>query len=451
MQVFNTVAQFLLSLTFLVALHEWGHFIAARLFKIRVDKFYVFFDFLFPLPNVMNFALFKKKIGDTEYGLGWFPLGGYVSIAGMVDETQDASKLAATPEPWEFRSKPAWQRLVVMLGGIIVNIILGILIFSCLTYKFGEPFVSKSEANKYGIVARELARKVGFQNGDKIVKINGQEFEKFDDVLKPSALLGDQTTYTIERNGQTKDIVLPKTFLNDLSSKANKGKFIGLPTKFHVHEVTADSPASKAGLKADDVIVKIDSIQTNYYHEFQEALEARKSKATEITVLRKGQELKLNATVSNEGTLGFKAQFDSFIKSDTTTYSLLGSISRGTERAFEVFFLNIKGFGKIFKGEVEASKALSGPIGMAKNLFGSGVWDWVHFWEVTGLLSMALAFMNLLPIPALDGGHAVTLIWEMITGKPLSVKTQEVLQQIGTFLILALTVYVFYNDIFGNR
>lgn len=451
MQVFNTVAQFLLSLTLLVALHEWGHFYAARLFKIRVDKFYVFFDFLFPLPNVLNFALFKKKIGDTEYGLGWFPLGGYVSIAGMVDETQDAAKLSEKPEPWEFRAKPAWQRLVVMLGGIIVNIIVGITIFSTLTFLYGDPFVSKAEANKFGIVAAELGKEVGFQSGDKILKINGKDFAQFNDVLKPSVLLGDETAFTVERNGLEKEITLPKTFLNELSKKENKGRFIGLPSKFGVVEISKGTAAEAAGLKVGDVFTKVDSTKISFYHEFQEALQARKGKAANFSVLRNGQEVILNGKVSAEGTFGFRAEMLKTIKTDTIKYNLIGAIARGTEKAFDVFFTNLKGFSKIFKGQVDASKALSGPVGMAKNLFGAGVWDWVHFWEVTGLLSMALAFMNLLPIPALDGGHAVTLIWEMVTGRPVPLKVQEYLQQIGTFLILALTIYVFYVDIFVNK
>jgi regulator of sigma E protease len=452
MQVFNTVVQFLFVLTILVGLHEFGHFIAARMFKIRVDKFYIFFDFMFPLPNVLNFALFKKKIGDTEYGLGWFPLGGYVSIAGMVDETQDASKLASTPEPHEFRSKPAWQRLIVMLGGIIVNVILGIFIYSTLTFLYGDPYVSKDEANKTGIAVGEFGKKMGFQNGDKILKINGKDFTRFDEIRKPDVILGDKTSYTVERGGQPVEVVLPESFLNELSEGTNKETFISLPMKFTIGEIQVDMPADKAGIEKGDQILKINETPITYFHELRDALEANKNKDVTVVYKRGTEEKTANVKITNDARLGFAPTAIETHKTDIIKYGLLASIARGSEKAFDVVVTNIKGFGKIFSGKVDASKALSGPVGMAKNLFPPGLaWDWIHIWEVTALLSMALAFMNILPIPALDGGHAVTLIWEMITGKPLSIKAQETLQTIGTFLILALTVYVFYIDIFLKK
>ena len=218
------IGQLVLALSILVGLHEFGHFAFAKLFKIRVDKFYIFFDFLFPMPGVMNFALLKKKIGETEYGIGWFPLGGYVQIHGMIDETQDASTLAGPPQPDEFRGKPAWQRLLVMLGGIIMNVVLGIAIFTAMTYYYGDTYLPASEA-RYGILPNGLGREIGFRTGDKIVKINGRPFAEFDDVFKPEVIMGDNSYYTVERNGQLEDIKIPKNFLDKF------GKLISVQAK----------------------------------------------------------------------------------------------------------------------------------------------------------------------------------------------------------------------------
>ncbi|MFM6936709.1 MAG: site-2 protease family protein, partial [Aquirufa sp.] len=254
--------QLILGLSILVTLHEFGHFITAKWFKMRVDKFYLFFDFLFPIPTVLNFALFKKKVGDTEYGLGWFPLGGYVSISGMLDETQDSATLAKDPEPWEFRAKPAYQRLIVMLGGVIVNIITGVVIFIALTFSNGNNFISKEELNKNGIVALELGKQIGLKTGDKVVKVNGADYKSLADLRTSDVLLGENSSYTVLRDGQEIDVKIPSNFIEKLSDK--KAAFIEPMAAFKVAEVAAPEepgsqdgellPAFSAGLKAGDYI-----------------------------------------------------------------------------------------------------------------------------------------------------------------------------------------------------
>jgi regulator of sigma E protease len=443
--------QLILGLSILVTLHEFGHFITAKWFKMRVEKFYLFFDFLFPIPSLLNFALFKKKLGDTEYGLGWFPLGGYVSIAGMIDETQDADKLAKTPEPWEFRAKPAWQRLIVMLGGVIVNIITGIVIFVCLTYSNGENYISKNELNKNGIVALEVGQELGLKTGDKILKVNGKDYEQFTDLRSPDVLLGNNSYYTVLRDGKELIVKIPSNFIEKLSDK--KAAFIEPISTFKIAEVVAPEPgdpqtellsAYPAGLKEGDYVTAINQQPIRFYHELREALKKEAGNSVKMAISRNGRLDTLEMTVNKEGKIGIFPEL--LIKIDHKDFTFGESIGIGTARAFSVITDNIRGFKKIASGDVSASKALSGPIGIAQ-MFG-GVWDWTRFWTLTGLLSMALAFMNILPIPALDGGHAIFLIYEIVTGKPASEKVLERAQQIGMMILLALMAYTFGNDIF---
>lgn len=458
-------AQLLLGLTILVGLHEFGHFAAARFFGIRVNKFYIFFDFLFPLPNVLNFALWKTKKGDTEYGLGWFPMGGYVDIEGMIDETKDASQLAAEPQPHEFRSKPAWQRLIVMLGGIIVNVVLGVLIYIGITSYYGESKTPISEINNQGFVAYEIAEKMGLETGDKIVAVNGKEVAFYEDVMGEELLLGENIDITVVRNGQKIDIPVPNELIDWLSvaKREEKGnQFLGVFNEFEVGEVPQEvpqgwlsklvqgkndsiPPAVKAGLKAGDKIVGFNSTPITYYHEYLDAANSNKGQTVDLAILRDNKADTLTATLGADGKLGFFARTLT-VREDTTVYFSFGeSIVKGTEDAFAVVTNNIKAFGKIFRGDVAFSNAISGPVGIAK-MFG-GYWDWGRFWKLTGMLSMVLAFMNLLPIPALDGGHAVLLVYEMVSGRKPSEKFIERSQQLGMLIILALMVFVFYNDL----
>jgi regulator of sigma E protease len=444
--------QLILGLSILVTLHEFGHFITAKWFKMRVEKFYLFFDFLFPIPTVLNFALFKKKVGDTEYGLGWFPLGGYVSIAGMIDETQDAADLAKDPEPWEFRAKPAWQRLIVMLGGVIVNVITGVVIFVCLTYSNGNNYISKDELNKHGIVALELGKQIGLKTGDKILKVNGADFRSLADLRTSDVLLGDNSSYTILRGDQTIEVKIPSDFIEKLSDK--KAGFIEPMAPFKVADVAAPEgpgsqdgellPAYSAGLRAGDFITAVNGQSVKFYHEIKELLGKEAGKPIRLAITRQGRSDTLSMVVTKSGQIGFAPEF--LIKTTHEDYAFMEAVGIGSGRAFSVISDNIRGFKKIATGDVSASKALSGPIGIAQ-MFG-GVWDWNRFWMLTGLLSMALAFMNILPIPALDGGHAIFLIFEMITGKPASEKVLEKAQQVGMLILLALMAYTFGNDIF---
>ena len=451
--------QLILGLSILVTLHEFGHYITAKWFKMRVEKFYLFFDFMFPIPTLLNFALFKKKIGDTEYGLGWFPLGGYVSISGMIDETQDAATLAKEPEPWEFRAKPAWQRLIVMLGGVIVNIITGVLIFVCLTYSNGNNFISKEELNKNGIVALDLGQQIGLKTGDKIIRVNGADYKQLSDLRASDVLLGENSSYTVQRGDQTLEIKIPSNFIEKLSDK--KAGFIEPVAAFKVAEVAAPEepgffdkfsaakpaellPAFAAGLKKGDVITSVNTNPVRFYHEVKELLAKEAGKPIRLGILRGGVADTLAMQVASSGQIGFIPEM--LIEVTHEDYSIAQAASIGTGRAFSVITDNVKGFKKIASGDVSASKALSGPIGIAQ-MFG-GVWDWNRFWMLTGLLSMALAFMNILPIPALDGGHAIFLLYEMVTGKPASEKVLEKAQQVGMIILLALMAYTFGNDIF---
>ncbi|RSK47667.1 site-2 protease family protein [Hymenobacter rigui] len=452
--------QMLLGLSILVGLHEFGHFAAAKYFKIRVDKFYIFFDFLFPLPGVMNFALFKKKIGETEYGLGWFPLGGYVAIHGMIDETQDADSLASEPQPNEFRSKPAWQRLIVMLGGIIMNVITGIVIFSLLTFKYGEPYLPASEV-RYGIEAKDLGKKLGFQRGDKIVKINGKPFDDFEDVYSTEAILGTDAYYTVDRNGQLIDIPVPNNFMDDLAD-AKEG-FVEPLIPFRVEQVALSTPASKAGLQANDKILKVGNKDVPFFSDLQKALKenankmehpsllqrffnwirgvkpkALTSNLTPLLVERNGKNVTLQVQIDEDGKIGFAPKL--LLDSKVHHYNFIESIGVGTNRAFGVITTQIKGFKKIFSGQASFSKSLGGPVEIAQQY--GGKWDWFRFWTLTGMLSMVLAFMNLLPVPALDGGHVIFLLYEMIAGRKPSDKFLENAQKVGMFLILSLMAYV---------
>ncbi|MCP9764843.1 RIP metalloprotease RseP [Lacihabitans soyangensis] len=430
-------AQLLLALTILVGLHEFGHFIFARIFNIRVNKFYIFFDFLFPLPNVLNFALWKKKKGDTEYGLGWFPLGGYVDIAGMIDETKDASQLSSTPEPWEFRSKPAWQRLFVMLGGIIVNVILGILIFSGVKYVWGDEDYTKEEINKRGIFAYPMAEKIGLKTGDKITKINGKDYETLSELR--GSITNENVLFTVERDSTTLEIPIPNELIDKV---AQKNYFIDPIIPFEVDRVTKGMPAEKSGLRSGDKIVSFNGTPITYYQQIQPLIKKSANKKVDLGIERKGTSLVIHPVVTADSAIGFYPK--SLLTSTKAMYSLPEAFKVGSVEALGVIPQQINGFARIFKGHISPKNALTGPVGLAQMF--SPKWDWEKFWALTGLLSMALAFMNALPIPALDGGHVIVLLYEMISGRKPSEKFMERTQQIGTFILLALMVYVLFND-----
>lgn len=431
------VGQLILGLSILIILHELGHFLAARAFGIKVEKFYLFFD-------AWNISLFKFTYKGVEYGIGWLPLGGYVKIAGMIDESMDTEQMAGPPQPWEFRSKPAWQRLIVMLGGVTVNIILGILIFWVLTMRFGDTYIPNSTA-KYGIVPGAVGKKIGLQVGDKVTAINGKPFERFDDLTSPNVLL-DNTIFTVQRGAQTLQVSIPRTILNDLDDHDIEGFISRLPrAKFVVDSLEPGSNAVKAGLQKGDSIVMANNHPVVFWDELQTQLAANKGKQVDLGVKRNHALVTLKASVTADGKLGFYRSKNDFPDIKTVKYGFFESFPIATARAWGTFRDNAKGIGKIFRGDVNPGKAVSGPVAIA-NLFGGTV-DWVHFWTLVGFLSMVLALMNLLPIPALDGGHAVFLIIEMIKGKPLSDKFLERAQIVGFVILVCLMVFVFGNDI----
>jgi len=443
MSIVIMVGQLILGLSILVILHEFGHFIAARAFGIKVEKFYLFFD-------AWGFSLFKFNYKGVEYGVGWLPLGGYVKIAGMIDESMDTEQLAGPPQPWEFRSKPAWQRLIVMMGGIIVNVILGIFIFWVLTVKYGETYIPNSSV-KYGIVPGTIGQKMGLQAGDKIVAVNGKPVVRFEDLMSSKVLL-DHTVLSVERGGQNINITVPANIINDLSDYGIEQFISRLPrTKFAVDSVVPKSNAQIAGLMKGDSITAVNGAKIVFYDQLQSELKKYANK-TAVLEIKRGNEVKqLSVAVNKDGMLGFKdgsfgisAKFNN-PEEKTIKYGFFGSLPRGAEKAWGTFADNAKGIGKVFKGEAKFNKVVGGPVAIA-TMFGGRV-DWVHFWSLVGFLSMVLAFTNLLPIPALDGGHAIFLIIEMIKGKPLSDKFLERAQIVGFVLLISLMVFVFGNDI----
>lgn len=438
------VAQLLLSLTILVFVHELGHFLAAKFFKTKVERFYLFFDFLFPMPNVLNFALWKKKIGETEYGFGWFPLGGYVSIAGMVDETQDAEKLSSQPEPWEYRSKRSYQKMIIILGGIIFNLIFAVLIFAAVIKVFNKEYLPASQLNNGGVMVGDVAKSLGFKNGDVIVKVNGETPERFDDLVPISILFGGEYEVLREENGEqtTKKIPIP----NDFYKKFEKSLFYPYYHTLSAENVVSGLGADKAGLKVGDKILTASGILINHFDHFRQILDSNKGKTISLSILRNKDSINLKVEVSSEGKIGFQPGFQlADSKYKMKEYSIGQSLKYGYSECVKLFTLQIVNVVKIFKGEIKAKESVGGPIAIAKG-FGEE-WNWHRFWLFTAMISVGLAFANLLPIPGLDGGHAVIITIEAITRKPINPKVLQILQTIGTYLILALMVFVFYNDL----
>lgn len=436
MDVVVMIAQLILGLSILIVLHELGHFLTARYFGIKVEKFYLFFD-------AWGFKLFSIKYKDCEYGIGWLPLGGYVKIAGMIDESMDTEAMAQPVQDWEFRAKPAWQRLIVMLGGVTVNIFLGIFIFWMLTFKYGETYIPNSEL-KYGIAPGIVGQQIGLQAGDKVREINGKKLVRFDELRSSEVLLGN-STLTVLRNGEEKQIAIPANILNTVSDYGID-EFVSPRIISKVGEVVEGGNAAKAGLEINDQILEVNGKEAVYSDQLRTLLAEEKGKNVQLTVLRHTDKINLPVKVSPEGTIGFAFNLES-IKTQTQDFTFLQALPAGASKAWSSLTDNAKGLGKVVKGEVKATKAFSGPVEIARKLYG-GTWDWIKFWSITGLLSMALALMNLLPIPALDGGHAVFLLIEMIKGKPLSDKFMERAQMVGFVILATLMVFVLGNDIF---
>lgn len=433
-------AQLILGLSILVTLHELGHFLAARAFGIKVEKFYLFFD-------AWGFKLFKFKKGETEYGIGWLPLGGYVKIAGMIDESLDKEAMAQPPQPWEFRSKPAWQRLIVMVAGVAMNVLLGIAIytFSLLNYK--QEYLPNSEV-KNGIYAYSLGREIGLQDGDRITAINGKPFERFEDLLSTRVMFGAKLS--VERNGQTLEVDVPDNFYRRYYNSGGYN-FIGTgELKYFVKSVSPGENADKAGLKQGDTILAVNGERIMGFDFLKEKITKEKNKTVSLNLKRGNDILNVEVPVTEKGTIGIGYGALPLLNPEykMQPYSLKSAVRFGTSDAFESLTSNAKGLRKIFTGEEKASESIQGPIGIA-TIYG-GVWEWPKFWAITGLLSMVLAFMNILPIPALDGGHVVFLLVESVSRKKFSDKFMERSQIVGMVILLALMVFAVGNDIWKH-
>ena len=436
----------ILSLSILIVLHELGHFIPAKLFGTRVHKFYLFFDFLFPFPNIANFTLFKKKIGDTEYGLGWFPFGGYVQIAGMADETQDAETLKnSEPQPWEFRSKPAWQRLIIMVGGVTVNMVLAMVIFSGLLWKYGEEFLPFKNMSNGIMIVDSLAYEIGLQNGDKIIAIDKQPAGNFEEFQK-DLVLNEAKNITIERNGQQQDINFKEGFLSKLM-KQKKAAFILPRVPSIVVQVQDGTGAAKAGMKKGDKITAINGVPTPYYDNVKNEITLNKGKEIAVTVERNGQPVELKGAVSKEGLFGFGTQsYAEILKTERVNYNFAAAIPAGIEKSISTLANYFKSLKMLFTSkEVKVKDSLGGFISMGKMF--PDTFDWEHFWILTATISVILAFMNILPIPMLDGGYVVFLLYEMVRGKPVPDKVKQYAQSVGMFIILGLLLFANGMDV----
>ncbi len=432
--LFSTL-QLLASLTILVFIHELGHFLAAKAFGMRVDKFYIFFD-------AWGKKIWSKTKGGTEYGIGWLPLGGYVKIYGMIDESLDKEQMNVAPGPDEFRSKPAWQRLVVMLAGVVFNVILGIIIFTMI-YKTYEKNYLSNDVLTDGLYAHELAVEQGFQTGDKILTVNGKEVKRYKDAVGLTTRIG--SIVEVDRKGTTQVVDV-----KDIPFKDFGRPFLTPNVKMPVGitEVKEGSNAEKAGLQSGDVFKRIAGIEVFNFSHFTELLDKYKGEEITLNMLRNENPAQITATVTEEGTLGFVPKLDGYDKHySLTTYNIFEAVKYSMADGWETVYTNVKGIGRMVEGKESVRENVKSPIGMIQ-LFPS-TWDGRIFWKLTGLISFILAFMNLLPIPALDGGHATFLLWEMITRKKPSENFLMKAQVVGMIFLLTFMALALGNDIFN--
>jgi regulator of sigma E protease len=441
MDIVIKLSQFLMSLSLLIILHELGHFIPAKLFKTRVEKFYLFFD--------VKYSLLKKKIGETEYGIGWLPLGGYVKISGMIDESMDKEQMALPPQPWEFRSKPAWQRLIIMLGGVTVNFILAFIIYIGMAFAYGEMFVATEDLKDGLLIENPVMQKAGFQTGDKIIAIDGEKVVKFDNQMNSKIVMAKQVL--IERGGLQKTITMPVDFVDQLS-KIEKGALATIRMPFVVGAVSEGS--KNTALQPKDIVLRLNEEPSKYLDQAKTILEKNKNKLIVAGVLRNGKDIQVPVQVDADGKLG--VQLGGL---DLESLEQLGyyKVSKQEFGFFESFPVGIQkgadqlvGYGKqlkmIFNPETKAYKQVGG-FAAIFNIFPS-TWSWEVFWNITALLSIMLGVMNLLPIPALDGGHVVFLLFEIISGKKPSEKFLENAQMVGFVLLISLLLFANGNDIY---
>jgi regulator of sigma E protease len=433
-------AQFILSFSILILLHEFGHFITARWFKARVEKFYLFFN--------PWFSLWKTKKGETEYGLGWIPLGGYVKISGMIDESMDKEAMKLPPQPYEFRAKPAWQRLIIMLGGIIVNIILAIFIFIMILWVWGERYMPPSSA-KYGIHADSLAQANGFRDGDMVTHVGGVPVKDILNLRGQIVYNEGPAVVTVQREGNT--VQLP--YSNELIRKLNTrsaGSFVSLRVPFIVKSFSDRSGAEKAGVKKGDRIIGVDSLSLPYYNEFTDFMSTQAGKKTiALRVLRGADSLQFPVVLDENGKIGAwpVSEFDELgFHSEKKKYGFLEAIPAGFRKCWSTLGKYVQGLKQLFNGKAKASESVGSVISIGSIY--PDKWDWQIFWTLTAVFSIVLAFMNILPVPGLDGGHALFTLAEMITGRKPSDKFLEYAQIVGMVLLLGLMAYALGLDIF---
>lgn len=428
------IAQLILSLSILVLLHEMGHFFFARLFKTRVEKFYLFFD--------PWFSLFKFKRKDTEYGIGWLPLGGYVKISGMIDESMDKEQMKKPAEPWEFRSKPAWQRLLIMIGGVSVNLLLAIVIYICTLAVWGEEYLPTSEV-KYGITANSLAQELGLQNGDKILSLDNTYIDDFFKI-PGELILNNAKSIQVLRDTQEVNITVPDKFISKMISN-NSPDFIGVRVPFVIADFTKTSSARDAGLLANDSVIAINDKPILYFDEFKDELSGLSGNTISVSVIRDGDSLSFPVKVNEEGLVGVYPKMNSFFTFSEYDYTIFQAIPAGVSKAYNKVGNYLRQLKLIFSPETKAYQSLGGFITIG-NIF-PGIWNWRAFWELTAFLSIILAIMNLLPIPALDGGHVMFLIYEIISGRKPGDKFLEYAQIAGMIILFSLLFYANGNDI----
>ena len=442
MEIAIKLSQFILSLSILIILHELGHFIPARLFKTRVEKFYLFFD--------IKYSLFKKKIGETEYGIGWLPLGGYVKISGMIDESMDKEQMALPPQPWEFRSKPTWQRLIIMLGGVTVNFILAFLIYIGMAYAYGEQYIANSEVKDGIWITNPVVEKAGLKTGDKLVSIDGEKIERFFE-SNEKVLLSKEIV--VLRDGKEVKIHFPINFIDQLM-QGKRASLLELRVPFVVMSTLDNSP-NKTIVKPRDIITSFNGKPIKYADEIINAVDSLKGKTVPVLIKRDGKEIAANLKISDSAKLGIS--YANRIPYDDLEKLGLYKISKEEYGFFESFpvginkgFAQLSSYGKqlkaIFNPSTGAYKGVGG-FAAIFNIF-PNTWSWEAFWSITALLSIMLAVMNLLPIPALDGGHVMFLLYEMISGKKPSDKFLENAQMVGFVLLISLLLFANGNDIY---
>ncbi len=439
MDIIVMIAQFVLSLSILIVLHEFGHFLPAKLFGTKVEKFYLFFD--------PWFSLFKVKKGETEYGVGWLPLGGYVKIAGMIDESMDKEQMKQPPQDWEFRSKPAWQRLIIMLGGVTVNFILGFFIFGMILFAYGQQYLPNDQL-AHGIAVDSMGRELGLQNGDHILSVGGEAYTIVDDrTIVRKLVLDNAQNIEVQREGQRVRVEVPEAISSYLAtSEGSKSPLFFPRIPYVAGQIAKDSPAEAAGFMEGDSMISVDGQNLQFFDEYKEYIQSHPDDLMTFRVVRAGSVQEIAVTPNEQGMIGIAPYGpERFFELSSREYGFFEAMGAGVVKGYTFLADQIKAFGQMFSGKIKASESLGGFVTITK-LFPT-TWDWQSFWQITAILSLILGFMNLLPIPALDGGHVLFLIYELITGRKPADKVMEYATLAGMIILIALLLYANGMDI----